>query len=233
MTREANALLDANDPGAMRAWLEIDYRIAQAEDDRVAITRLLADPDSGRCVIAEVNALLDANDSDAMRAWLETGYLTWSQTWNTYDGLGRVTSRCQIRFSHPRVTATSSTLRVNLPQVRDPVHALYAVREDIASHHPTLSDTSVGSLTARMRALFSTSFSGGTAHPVFAVATAPSVSVFNEAMYTPTSGLTAAAGTDPVTTATPRDNAFSARLAAIAYARWLANGGTEGAEDSP
>jgi hypothetical protein len=74
VTREANALLDANDPEAMRAWLETGYRIAQAEDDRVAITRLLADPDSGRRVIAEVNALLDANDSDAMRAWLETGY---------------------------------------------------------------------------------------------------------------------------------------------------------------
>ncbi|MFG2425400.1 hypothetical protein ACGFWD_41215 [Streptomyces sp. NPDC048448] len=37
----------------------------------------------------------------------------------------------------------------------------------------------------------------------------------------------------PVATATPRDNAFSARLAAIAYARWLVNGGTEGGEDSP
>ncbi|NEY37435.1 hypothetical protein GTU99_35965, partial [Streptomyces sp. PRKS01-65] len=63
-----------NDPEAMRAWLETGYRIAQAEDDRVAITRLLADPDSGRRVIAEANALLDANDPEAMRAWLETGY---------------------------------------------------------------------------------------------------------------------------------------------------------------
>ncbi|MEU1533948.1 lantibiotic dehydratase [Streptomyces fagopyri] len=41
----------------------------------------------------------------------------------------------------------------NLPQVQDLVHALYAVRDEIASHHPTLSDTSVSSLTARMRAL--------------------------------------------------------------------------------
>ncbi|MEV8548125.1 hypothetical protein [Streptomyces sp. NPDC051572] len=47
-------------------------------------------------------------------------------------------------------------------------------------------------------------------------------------MYTPTSGLTAAAGTATATTATARDNALSARLAAIAYAQWLANGGTEG-----
>ncbi|MEV7996685.1 hypothetical protein AB0O67_33845 [Streptomyces sp. NPDC086077] len=74
VTREANALLDANDSDAMRAWLKTGYPIAQAEDDRVAITRLLADPDSGRRVIAEVNALLDANDSDAIRAWLKTGY---------------------------------------------------------------------------------------------------------------------------------------------------------------
>ncbi|MFJ5933993.1 ALF repeat-containing protein [Streptomyces sp. NPDC093071] len=74
VTREANALLDANDPAAMRAWLETGYRIAQGEDDRVALMRLLADPDSGRRVIAEVNALLDTNDTDAMRAWLETGY---------------------------------------------------------------------------------------------------------------------------------------------------------------
>ena len=69
----------------------------------------------------------------------------------------------------------------------------------------------------------SASFSGGTAHPVFAVATAPSGSVFNEPMYSPASGLTAAAGT--VTTANARDNILSARLAAIAYARWLAEGG--------
>ncbi|MER7929723.1 hypothetical protein ABTY96_42450 [Streptomyces sp. NPDC096057] len=40
-------------------------------------------------------------------------------------------------------------------------------------------------------------------------------------------------GTTAVTTATARDNAFSARLAVIAYAQWLANGGTEGGEDSP
>ncbi|MEU8772028.1 ALF repeat-containing protein [Streptomyces griseus] len=72
--REANALLDGNDPVAMRAWLETGYRLAQAEDDRIAITRILADPDSGRRVVAEINALLDGNDPVAMRAWLETGY---------------------------------------------------------------------------------------------------------------------------------------------------------------
>jgi hypothetical protein len=40
----------------------------------------------------------------------------------------------------------------------------------------------------------STSFAGGTAHPVIAVANAPSGGVFDEAMYTPAGGLAAAAG---------------------------------------
>jgi hypothetical protein len=40
----------------------------------------------------------------------------------------------------------------------------------------------------------STSFSGGTAHPAFAAANAPSGSVFDEATYTTASGLSAAAG---------------------------------------
>ena len=96
--------------------------------------------------------------------------------------------------------------------------------------HSWLASTTQGTMVGDY---ISTSFSGGTAHPVFAVATAPSGSVFNEAMYTPTSGLSAAAGTAAATAATARENVFSARLAVIAYAQWLANGGTEGGEDSP
>jgi hypothetical protein len=96
--------------------------------------------------------------------------------------------------------------------------------------HSWLASTTQGTMVGDY---ISTSFSGSTAHPVFAVASAPSGSVFNEAMYTPASGLAAAAGTVAATTATARDNAVSARLAAIAYAQWLANGGTEGGEDSP
>jgi len=38
----------------------------------------------------------------------------------------------------------------------------------------------------------STSFSGGTSHPIFAVANAPTAGVFDEAMYTPASGLASA-----------------------------------------
>ncbi|MDX6346882.1 MAG: hypothetical protein QOF84_1672 [Streptomyces sp.] len=93
--------------------------------------------------------------------------------------------------------------------------------------HSWLASTTQGTMVGDY---ISTSFSGGTAHPVFAVASAPSGSVFNEAMYTPASGLTVAAGTAAVTTATARQNAFSTSLAAINYAQWLAEGG---GEDSP
>lgn len=41
----------------------------------------------------------------------------------------------------------------SVPEVRDLVQALYAVREDIFSRQPTLSDASASSVSARMRAL--------------------------------------------------------------------------------
>ncbi|MEU9069807.1 ALF repeat-containing protein, partial [Streptomyces sp. NPDC048306] len=44
------------------------------DDLRVAITRILADPDSGRRVTREANELLDDGTAEEMRAWLETGY---------------------------------------------------------------------------------------------------------------------------------------------------------------
>ncbi|MFC9000996.1 ALF repeat-containing protein [Streptomyces rochei] len=73
VTREANALLDANDPEAMRAWLETGYRIAQAEDDRVAIARILADPSTSPALRGAANAALDANTPEALRHFLEVG----------------------------------------------------------------------------------------------------------------------------------------------------------------
>lgn len=42
-----------------------------------------------------------------------------------------------------------------IPEVRDLVHALYALRDDVSTHQPTLSDTNVSALTTRMRALTS------------------------------------------------------------------------------
>ncbi|MFC9735059.1 lantibiotic dehydratase [Streptomyces roseolus] len=41
----------------------------------------------------------------------------------------------------------------HLPEVRALVHNLYTLRDDLAAHQPTLSDTSVSTLAARMRAL--------------------------------------------------------------------------------
>ncbi|MFI1372093.1 hypothetical protein ACH4UY_08785 [Streptomyces longwoodensis] len=73
VTREANALLDANDPEAMRAWLETGYRLAQAEDDRVAILRILADPSISPALRAAANAALDDNTPEALRHFLEVG----------------------------------------------------------------------------------------------------------------------------------------------------------------
>lgn len=51
------------------------YDETSADDLRVAISRILADPDSGKRVIREANALLDSGTVEEMRAWLETGYL--------------------------------------------------------------------------------------------------------------------------------------------------------------
>ncbi|MFC8227910.1 ALF repeat-containing protein [Streptomyces sp. NPDC057287] len=44
------------------------------DDVRVALSRILADPDSGRRVVKEINTLLDNGTPDEMRTWLETGY---------------------------------------------------------------------------------------------------------------------------------------------------------------
>ncbi|MFE7805064.1 ALF repeat-containing protein [Streptomyces sp. NPDC057430] len=50
------------------------YDEMSADDLRVAVFRILADPDSGKRVIREANALLDSGIVEEMRAWLETGY---------------------------------------------------------------------------------------------------------------------------------------------------------------
>ncbi|WP_399934946.1 hypothetical protein [Streptomyces kanamyceticus] len=73
VTRETKALLDANDPEAMRAWPEAGYRITQAEDDRVAIARILADSSISPALCAAANAALDDNTPEALRHFLEVG----------------------------------------------------------------------------------------------------------------------------------------------------------------
>ncbi|MGW1159080.1 lantibiotic dehydratase [Streptomyces sp. NPDC002519] len=41
----------------------------------------------------------------------------------------------------------------SIPEARDLVHALYALRDEVSAHQPPLSDTSVSTIAARMRAL--------------------------------------------------------------------------------
>ncbi|OQD51908.1 hypothetical protein BM536_037285, partial [Streptomyces phaeoluteigriseus] len=55
------------------AWLETGYRIAQAEDDRVAIARILADPSISPALRGAANAALDDNTPQALRHFLEVG----------------------------------------------------------------------------------------------------------------------------------------------------------------
>ncbi|MBL3671486.1 ALF repeat-containing protein [Streptomyces sp. M2CJ-2] len=76
VVREANRALDDGSPEALRAFLETGYRLAQAEDDRVAIFRILhlANQNGDKAVIREVNKVLDDGSPEALRAFLETGY---------------------------------------------------------------------------------------------------------------------------------------------------------------
>ncbi|MFJ4921619.1 ALF repeat-containing protein [Streptomyces sp. NPDC088725] len=75
VVREASAALDGTVED-MRAFLKTGYRLAQAEDDRVAIATILAttDPQRDKGVIREINKVLDTNTPEALRAFLETGY---------------------------------------------------------------------------------------------------------------------------------------------------------------
>ncbi|OUD01179.1 hypothetical protein CA983_21650 [Streptomyces swartbergensis] len=71
--REANEALDTNTPEALRAFLETGYRLAQAEDDRVAVFRILADPDISDARRAAAEAALEDGTPEALRHFLEVG----------------------------------------------------------------------------------------------------------------------------------------------------------------
>ncbi|WP_346093643.1 ALF repeat-containing protein [Streptomyces olivaceiscleroticus] len=75
VTREANEALNGTIED-MRTFLKTGYRLAQAEDDRVAIARILyvATQNKDKRVIEEANKLLDGDSPEGMRAWLENGY---------------------------------------------------------------------------------------------------------------------------------------------------------------
>ena len=57
VTKEANALLDDGTMEEMRTWLETGYRLAQFEDDQVAIFTIIGKPSSGRAVYAATGLL--------------------------------------------------------------------------------------------------------------------------------------------------------------------------------
>ncbi|AQW54435.1 ALF repeat-containing protein [Streptomyces violaceusniger] len=75
VAREAKEALNGT-VDDMRTFLKTGYRLAQAEDDRVAIARILyvATQNNDKRVIEEANKLFDNNSPEEMRAWLETGY---------------------------------------------------------------------------------------------------------------------------------------------------------------
>ncbi|MER5410193.1 hypothetical protein [Streptomyces sp. NPDC002769] len=75
VVREANEAL-AGTVEDMRAFLETGYRLAQAEDDRVAVARILfvATANGDKRVIREANQVLGDDSPEALRGWLETGY---------------------------------------------------------------------------------------------------------------------------------------------------------------
>ncbi|MFF5402778.1 ALF repeat-containing protein [Streptomyces misionensis] len=78
VVRAANAALDDGSPEALRAFLETGYRQAQAEDDAVAIARILylAQQNNDKAVVRAANAALDDGSPEALRAFLESGYRT-------------------------------------------------------------------------------------------------------------------------------------------------------------
>ncbi|MEU1850048.1 ALF repeat-containing protein [Streptomyces sp. NPDC019990] len=57
----------------MRASLETGYRLAQAQDDRVALARLISRPGTTPAVKAAAIAVLRVSDPEEMRWFLEVG----------------------------------------------------------------------------------------------------------------------------------------------------------------
>ncbi|MGW4083724.1 ALF repeat-containing protein [Streptomyces sp. NPDC004822] len=71
--REANEAL-AGTVDDMREFLRTGYRLAQYEDDKVALFTILAKPYAGKRVKQEIYALLDAPTPEKLRTWLDSGY---------------------------------------------------------------------------------------------------------------------------------------------------------------
>ncbi|KOT99241.1 hypothetical protein ADK70_04580 [Streptomyces rimosus subsp. pseudoverticillatus] len=72
VTREANAALNGT-PDDLRAFLKTGYRLAQAEDDRVAIGRILAKPNISKALRKAAEKALADGTPEALRHFLEVG----------------------------------------------------------------------------------------------------------------------------------------------------------------
>lgn len=70
--REAGEALDIGTTQAMRYFLETGYPLAQAEDDRVALFRILGDPSTSEALRAAVIEVIDGTPEE-MRYFLEYG----------------------------------------------------------------------------------------------------------------------------------------------------------------
>ncbi|MFD5893134.1 ALF repeat-containing protein [Streptomyces sp. NPDC060366] len=72
VVREANEALDDGTPEALRNFLETGYRLAQAEDDRVAVFRILANPAISDALRAAAEEAVDGAPEE-LRHFLEVG----------------------------------------------------------------------------------------------------------------------------------------------------------------
>lgn len=73
VTEAAQQALDDGTPAVVRAFLETGCRLAQFEDDKVAIARMLADPTISDAVRAAAQQALQDNTPEAARYFLEHG----------------------------------------------------------------------------------------------------------------------------------------------------------------
>ncbi|MEW1693367.1 ALF repeat-containing protein, partial [Streptomyces sp. NPDC091263] len=67
-----NDLLDHGTPEDLRTFLETGYRLAQAEDDSVAVARILADPHISSALRAAAEDVIDGTPEE-LRYFLEYG----------------------------------------------------------------------------------------------------------------------------------------------------------------
>jgi len=72
VVREANKALDDGSPEARRTFLKAGYRLAQAEDDRAAIARILANPAISDALRRAAENTIDGTPEE-LRYFVEVG----------------------------------------------------------------------------------------------------------------------------------------------------------------